>query len=393
MKYFKAGYYSAMAVFLLFGLASGIREFFLLFFVMLFLVLVAFGLTLWTVLSFSYVQELSVNAVVKGDSPELSIGIYNDKPFPFTRMRILVETPSPSETFELNFSLAPSSHIYYTIPLPCPYRGEYSVGMTKIEINDIFGLLTIRFDLRRLSYYRQRVLKIYPKLQQLSHLPAHRTDEKEAVGNIQRVSEEGESFFDTRKHQYGDPLGRVHRIVSVQKRELYVKRYDTPLETTTLIAIDTGSFSHTGENALAYADICCETATAIAHYSLRGGHQVRILDASPKTIPQRGETLTDFPFLYDYLALLPFDREGNIVEKINREIRQLSNLETLYLLTQRQDKEVVELISQLNARGVQVTTFVPLVGKEKPVPQTLQAGKQIYLSSSSEIRKALEGVL
>jgi uncharacterized protein (DUF58 family) len=299
-----------MAALLFAGVLRGRRECFALFFIMLFVTLYTLALNLWTALSFSYIQELEAQSSVKGAATALKIGIFNDKPFPFTLMKIRVETVLSDQNYALTFSLAPQSHIDFTVPVLCPYRGIYEAGMTVLEINDIFGLVKTRLDMRKLSYYRRRELKIYPRLVELPHLAALTADAK-FTGGATRLSEQGDSYSELRKYRPGDPIKRVHAAVSLRRRELFVKTYDTPLETAALIAIDT-SLATDNEPARYLADIACECAAAIIACGLRSGFSVELAGFSRVSASDGGR---GFQALYNALAVMKFGG-GNLAESL-----------------------------------------------------------------------------
>ncbi|MCL2068439.1 MAG: DUF58 domain-containing protein [Oscillospiraceae bacterium] len=363
MKRFRFCYYLSIILLLLAGLGTGRREYYFMLTVMLLVVGYAFLLNIWTIVSFSYIQELNMQSCVKGNSAMLKIGIYNDKPFPFTMMKVIVEMPPPAQRAELSFNLDPNSHIYYDIPIHCAYRGVYDIGMTVLEVNDVFGLLKIRFDLRHLPYYRQRSLVVYPRLLQLAHLPAAMRDAKYSGGGTQQVSEDGESFSDTRQYRFGDPFKRVHRILSARKRQLFVKRYDVPMETAAIIAVDTRDPGLEGELALRYADIACECAAAITHYCLRTGYVVDLVSSDEKDPVAAGRSPRDFSKIYDRLAIMPFNsKDGDICAAVHADMRRHPNLKAVYIITSRPAVQIAEELSMLINAGCAVKCLAPVCG-------------------------------
>jgi uncharacterized protein (DUF58 family) len=333
---------------------TGRRELFLLFFIMMIVLVCALALNLWTIFSFSYVQELTQSAAIKGGTARLKLGIYNDKPFPFTRMRVRVDPVVRSEQFLLDFNLSPKSHIRFDIPLHCAYRGLHEVGMTTLEAGDIFGLLRIPFDMRRLAYYRMRTQKVFPRLVTLPYLSAQTFDAKFSGGGLQRLSEEGETYADLRRYRPGDPLKRVHKSVSARRRELYVKSYDVPMETAVIVAIDTAADLGQGENALYLADLACECAAALVGYSLRMGYMVDMLEANPARPIHQGKGQPDFPRLYVALAVMPFEREGDLPLRLDVESRRSPDLRAVYVLTTGAADRYGGVLSRLAKEGISV---------------------------------------
>ena len=391
MKLFRVLFFAAMAAFFFTARLTGRREFFLLFFILLFVALYALILNVWTVLSFSYVQDLRDQTAVKGSSTRLSLGIYNDKPFPLTMMRVRVETAVPSEQTALRFNLSPRSRISFDIPLHCAYRGLYDVGMTTIEVNDVFGLFNIRYDMRRLPYYRQRVLKIFPRLIALPFLPAQSRDTKFSSGTQGRLADSGESYADLRQHRPGDPLKRVHWKASARKRELLIKSYDLPLETAALIAVDTSAV-YEGEEALRYADLACECAAAVAHHCLKAGYTVSVVDADPKHPPVEGGSQKAFARLYEGLAVLPFGKGGDFAAGLRESARLRPGLRAVYALTSRRDVALDSALAELARSGCAVKCILldPTGEKLRQEASRVPGVTMRFITFGEDIARALE---
>ncbi|MDL2233771.1 DUF58 domain-containing protein [Ruminococcaceae bacterium OttesenSCG-928-L11] len=396
MKSLKLIWYTAMAALLVAGRITGRRELFLLLFFMGFVVLYSLALNAWTILSFSYVQEVSEPATVKGSAARLRLAIYNDKPFPFTLMQLRVETVSAAQPALLSFNLSPNSRISFDIPLHCVYRGVYPVGMTRLEVNDLFGLLRLSFDMRALSYYRQREIRIYPQLPSGGALRAQNTDSKFQGGGLHRLSEEGEAFSDLRRYRPGDPLKRVHRTASVRRRELYVKIYDIPMETSALIVLD-NAIGMDGENALHLADVACECAAAVAHYSLRAGFTVALASSETTRQTVLCRSPREFPRLYDELAAAPFfDSQGRNVMFRDRfshpsplrgrcdlpavltaEARSRQNLKAVTVISTAASPAIRDAISGLLREGCTVKYILPTLSGSAKRPDLLPAAVEV----------------
>jgi len=345
-------WYPAMAALLIAGLLTGRREFFLLLFIMGFVLLFSLALNLWTLLSFSYVQRTERRVCVKGGETSLRVEIYNDKPFPFAFMRVTVAPVARSSRVRLSFSLLPRSHASFTVPLFCPYRGVFGVGMTELEVNDSFGLVRTRFNMLSLPYYRQTEMKVYPRLADISLPSAKRTDAKVFGSTGAHIAKQGESYAGLSKYTPGDPFKRVHRAVSAKRRELYVKTYDAPFETSVLIAMDTAVGGGDEEERLYLADLACECAAAVAHYSLRTGRRVIFGCAALPGAPDVCETERDFLRFYEGLAELRFTEQGDFAEVFQRI--SYSDVEAVYAITARSDAVIREVLSMSGIKNIRL---------------------------------------
>ncbi|MFV0401066.1 MAG: DUF58 domain-containing protein [Oscillospiraceae bacterium] len=386
MKSLRIGYFITMAALFFAARLTARREFYLLLFMMAAVLLCALILNLWTILSFSFVQELSENSAVKGANPTLRVGIYNDKPFPFTMIRIRVEIPIPSEEAELRFNLSVRSRINFEIPLYCAYRGVYEVGMTTVEVGDVFGLLSITYDMRRLPYYRQRVLKVYPRLVSLRFLPSLQRDAKAPGSSAVRLSESGEAYSELREYRPGDSMKRIHWSASARKGELFAKRYELSEESAALVALDTRGGSYEGEELLRYADLACECAAAIAEYGARTGHPVELVvpDRPAPKAPER------FRELYERLATMPFGKDGDLADKIDETAARIPNLRTVYVIASRQEEALDAVLRKLAGEGCAVKClFVGARGEKAFDPSRLPGVRCASLVFGQEVAEVL----
>lgn len=395
MKQLRFCYFALMAILLFTALVTGRREFFLLLFMLFFVAVYALALNLWTFFSFTYVQELSSPSGIKGGLEQLKIRIQNDKPFPFTLMRIQVETASPSEKTALRFNLSPKESIAFEVPLSCAYRGEFSVGMTVMDVTDIFGLFKIRYDLRALPYYRQRRLKIYPRIISLGFLPAGTRDAKLSGSGLGRSSGGGESLYDIREYREGDSLRLIHWTASARAGKLFSKTYEIPSQSTALIAVDNGSNGLDGEPLLQYSDLACECACAIARYCFSKGREVKLVTAGPDKVSPEARRKSGFSEIYESLAVMPFGIEDGLAEKIRAEAKKGSDLCAIYVLTCRQDTELDELLAESVKMGRDVKYLLLNVdgalNRRNTVRQSF--ANCVEISYGDDVAAVLEGLV
>ena len=369
MKSVKACWYSMMAASLLAGLVTGRREFFLLLLIMGFVPVYSLGLNIWAARSFCYLQEVDKQVNVKGDKAYMRITITNDKPFPFPLIRLTMVPVARSQKACERFSLLPGSSVTFTVPLHCPYRGIYGVGISTLEINDSFGLVKTVFKMLELPYYRHIEVKVYPKLVLLGMLPAGSSDSKH-TGNVRMwLSEQGESYAGLRQYRPGDQLKRIHRAVSARRREWYVKTYDHPLETSVLIALDTTVAFESEEEGLYLSDLACECAAAIAQYCLKTGYRVMYRDVSlPFGIVF--ESVHDFPKLYDRLVELRFAADDGGAEGFPQfTAAQLIEAQSVYIISARSIMGIGEALPSYNAARAKIKLIAVVSESSVPGPE------------------------
>jgi len=360
MKRFRVGYYLLMSILLILGLGTGRWELYFMLSVMVLIAVTSLILNLWVYFSFSYQQDLSISRVVKGDTPILKIRIFNKKPFPFIRMCVEVETPKPPNRTRLCFNIDPGSDYTHELELLCEYRGKYMVGMSILETGDVFGILSMRFDLRRLPFYRHEQLTIYPKLIKLTAPSTRMRGMTNYQGmGAQLPSDDGESFYDTRKYHYGDSFKRIHRKISARRRQLFVKRYDMSMAASVIIMVDTCISSFEVEDSLRYSDIACECAAAIAHLCLRNGNMVALATSDEDGQVIESVNTNDFSRLYDYLATMKFKMAGDMVQALRISCKMYPDINTAYAISSRDDESLATVLEELVQSGSNVKLVIP----------------------------------
>lgn len=340
MKLYRFLYRAALICAFLYGLYSGNRFSWVLFLALTLGLLAALGINIWTAWSFSYVQELSSPEGEKGQTVGLHIGIYNDKPFPFTRMKVAVEVPDSSENQALEIDLAPHTDCSFDFQLNLPRRGEFMVGMTRLDLQDVFGLLPMHFDLRRLPYYRQKPLLVLPRVREFA-LPAGGIEQH--TGGQSNPGPGQDEFAWLREWQAGDHLSRVHWAATAKTRTLFTRQYEDPAGGNCLIFMDCRTLPDD------LADRLTEYSATLLCAHLSRGDFVRLLSGNPQTAqPEQAFSLTQLPELRQWLALLKFDQDAGNSEAL-AEVLATQAYSRVYVLGGDHDPDTAQLLDSLEA--------------------------------------------
>ncbi len=392
MKAFRRLFYILMAICWVQGMITGIRAYYLVLLVQIILLLTSVFMNIWTALSFAYLQKTDEKRAVKGDVCNLNIGIYNDKPFPFTTIKVHVQAVSKKDDTDLSFSLMPNSSLDFNLPMSLPYRGEFAVGMTYLEITDIFGLARTRFDMRKLAYYRQKALLVYPRLVILPRLKAAPGDSKHFNSMNLSAAEEGDSFSGARLYRPGDPSKKVHWKLSIRQRRMHSKQFDVPMESRSLIFMHNIS-REPGEPSLLYADTVCECAAAIARHFLAADHSVSLFETGKRQMSVSARSLAGFQPIYDWLAHIPFDGDGGLASTMSAQLRKNEGFQAVYMITCREDEDLSKAAQTALKMGCQVTCILVDSGDESKSFKLPAPVREVKVKSGQDIAAVLGGVL
>ncbi len=371
MKVLRFLFYLLMPVFLIAGLYTGLRMWFIFLIVQILMLLVIAVLNQWTVRTFSYTQTLEEDAAMKGSETALHISIRNEKPLPLSMMEVDVELASPSDKERITFSLLPFEWKDFDFRVAMPYRGVYPVGITTMRITDVFGLLPMRFDMRKLHYYRQPELTVLPRSETPSSVHAEVADEKLFGERYLISSESGSSISGARAYRPGDPLKQIHWKKSAAHGELFVKQYEQPVRENITVLIDNCLHGHSGEDALARADTVCEAAACITLHCLSRNRNASLRAlGDTRGIHETEEvgSTRDFDKMLRWLAMLPFG-EGSFSGELPRET--VSGSSSLILVTDAFDETMESAV--LAAEPFFSAVTLVLVGNEHHDPGLLPA--------------------
>ncbi|MFA5675053.1 MAG: DUF58 domain-containing protein [Christensenellales bacterium] len=384
MKLIKRVFYTIMAACLLTGLYTGLRVYYIVFFTQFFVIITAFSINLWTVRSFKFQQLISSKKCVKGEETILSLELINERPVPLSLLKVHVDVVSLREKVELTFSLAPFSGRKFEIPIALPYRGKFSVGMTTIKITDIFGLVTSRFDMRRLPYYRMAQVIVLPRAKAAGTISADIVDTKLFGDAYFRLAEHGDSVSGARPYNAGDSAKRINWKKSAQQGALFVKQYDFPERERINILVDTSSHGLADEDALIYADTVCECAASISFHSLLRSRAVSIF-ADGGSKPVECETLSGFENARHHLALLPFadHAQEDLLEKAYTNIPPAY---ALFLLTREASPKLINMLESTLFLHKSVTLV--LIGGESALSRI----HTLYVKAGCNVSECLNGI-
>ena len=320
--------------FLIAGWLTGERLCFLIFVTQLLLLLFCAAIILYTIRSFSFLQTISRQEAVKGETVILNLEIHNEMPYPFTMMKVHIQSVSPRDDRVLSFHLAPMDSIRFELPLYCQWTGEVGVGMGIVELEDMFGLVHINFPMKILPYYRPRTLLVLPKADPLTLSAKSQARRLQVSGSLTQRSDSGYDIYDLRGYQPGDTDRQIHWKASAAHHALYTRRYEREARPQCILVMD-DTMKADGEEARMTADLLCCAAATLAQWALSHQSGVRLCAGSPSIPPVEGTMQQDFPVLQRWLALLPFEGNGQTPVRLDSELagRSGEGKPPVYLLT------------------------------------------------------------
>ena len=343
----RVGYALCMAALLAAGLSTGTQLYYLVFFMllaMLALGLISAAWTLWTVrLEFRGVKA----RVKRGDKLMTVFSVRHASLLPVSAIRVELSVPSGYSTAQtVNVTTPPFASRTFRQVLNCPHRGVFDAGVTKISVEDVFGMICLsrRPDVKLVRMeVRPRVTDAQPMLLKNADMgPEFRS----------RASEDTASPSDVRKWQDGDELKKVHWKLSLRKRELMVRTYEESARPDTLIIPDLQRVTTLRDQQLSIEDCVCEAALDAAKAQLKAGYPVRMPLTNAHPVEVAGQFEADFPAFEDAMLKVAFDSPYDYERVLMLMLGRLQRTGGAVLITARLTTRIADMALRMHLSGI-----------------------------------------
>lgn len=246
-----------------------------LFYLSIFIPIIAFLYTLYVYFRFKIYQKMDAYLVVKGDWTVYSFVIANEDYITFRNVK--VNFLSDRSTIEAahqiaEYSLLPSESERLETRIKCNYRGEYYVGVDSIEVTDFLYLFRITYPIS--SKLKVVVLPRVVPLEQLGIAPPQND-----VKNPQRAGNSAAEELDTemRKYSLGDSRKQIHWKASARMQELITRKYQHIPKAEIVLFMDLMMIKEDELKVAIAEDKIIESVLAISNFYAQRGTPSQII--------------------------------------------------------------------------------------------------------------------
>jgi len=317
---------------------------------------------LWTLLDFHYLQDITPKEAPKGKHAVLTIQIHNDKPFLFPYLKVSYRTPESLLTDtkkEGILSVLPFHYGEIREEFPCSLRGIYPIGITGVEVMDLFGLFHFSMDLTRKHYHKMLRLTVLPRVLSLSNLPLPEIRQEGLLSNQLLKTNETAVQSDIRRYAYGDPLKKVHWKISSKMQDLYVMNYEMTTQPHVLLFLEMNlpdRISRLERRQL--EDQMVESTTALAHYLLSKWIPLQFIIYQRSRQELSGRTPQNFPAFYEFLSGIAFQSPFSMSRILQIESSAFHSNESLILVVDQIGYDLFNRLCLLRQSGVRPMVFL-----------------------------------
>jgi hypothetical protein len=366
-----------------------------LFYLTIFIPIVAFLYTLYVYFRFKIYQNMDVYLVVKGDWTVYSFVIANEDYITFRNVKVnfLADKSTIEAAHQIaEYSLLPNESERLETRIKCNYRGEYYVGVDSIEVTDFLYLFHITYPIT--SKLKVIVLPRVVPLEQLGFAPP-----QSDVKNPLRSGNTAEEELDTemRKYYPGDSRKRIHWKASARMRELITRKYQHIPKAEIALFMDLMEIKEDELKVVIAEDKIIESVLAISNfYAERGTASQIIYEMDGKKVADI-RSMEDFNAFYKTCVHIRFNSQlpvsDLLAERLLRGEEGLFCVVATHSLTKELYLVAMQAISSGNHIGI-IFVSDDVSEKTKETKEGMKAsGIPVYqIMSEDEIVDILENV-
>ena len=352
-----------------FSLGNGL---YLYIFILLLLVMAySFVSCLWARKTAYCRQSLSDAAIQRGESANLFLQAGFRCPLPVAPLR--GEYLYNGQAGECLFSPVPFRAHQRRMPLSGRHVGQFDAGLLRLTVRDVFGL----FQMSVRPESAVSLLTVLPRPFDIEKPRFTLGDDGRAA--LSRTQEDYNAPEDVRAYRPGDAMKRIHWKLSSRKRELLVRRFETPAPPDTLILLDCNAprgGESVAEGKESLRDALCETAVAVARLQMEDGSPVRAPLYGQKANEFSSDNAASLSLLQEMLAGQSFGGGEDFARVLQLELRRMRRTGAAIIITTRLDAQIVEGVSRIRRMGpsarLYLVTYTPDAPEYQPFVTRLQ---------------------
>jgi uncharacterized protein (DUF58 family) len=334
------------------ALSTGSPLYYLIALMMGLMLLYASVSAIWTLYTASAKADCPRRVVTRGQEIQLTVLVKHLCPLPVRSLELLLAVPGDQDASgSVEIAPRPFAFVQYEAAFRCPHRGSYQVGVMRLTVTDLFGLVTLS---RKAGGQMARV-EVRPRVS--SEEPMALQSVETGAEHISRMTEDAASPSGVRDWIPGDALKKVHWKLTMRKRELMVRTYEESARPDTLLLVDLTPLGAFRSHAMSTEDAICEAAASAAIAQLKAGYPVRMPLSAKEPQEVSGQTAAEAGRFIDALMRVQFDSPYPYEQLLSMEMRRMSRTGGAVLVTSVLSARIADIATQFRRSGMQVKVY------------------------------------
>ncbi|MCL1816515.1 MAG: DUF58 domain-containing protein [Clostridiales bacterium] len=361
--------------FLMFGLAFGLPEYFIIVAALAILLLIALLQAIKQIPLFKI--TIATTTMLRTVAATAVFDVANPCTWPFFPLRFALflqkEGHEPVELTAMEIMLKPKEKKSFTIEVICPHRGEYTIFLQQYYAEDMFGF----FAFPNPTLSSQSLLSL-PKSDFSIIVDSDNAMFEGEETPLTWQGQQGDLTAESRLFQQGDSMRIINWKKSTSRRELYSRLKEQTTDYSCCLLIDNRPHGE-GEESLDYEDCLCEAALCFLFAELAHNKSIMLRPGGITLHTAQGLNRAA-----ELLAALPFAAETIFGELMS--LLELPQPPTkLYIAMAASPEPLLPLLEQLIHRGSQVTVITPSAYATQVESEIKLAIPLLYIDPPSEV--------
>jgi len=267
--------------------------------------------------------------------------------------------------------LMPKSAIKFTYRCFCPRRGRYEIGPLVVYFFDPLGLFYFKQ-----TYPLYSEAYVYPRIFHIRKFPALNKGISPWLGvETSRVSGDDDEFFGVREYKRGDPLKKIHWMVSARKNQLIVKEFQRQDFFRATIMFNLEKEDNLGEGKESVAEYTIRIVASVAKYLINLGVSIEIISHAGEVVHipfNKGEGHLEE--ILKFLTVAQAESRVTLFELFANFQRNILEDSSLIVVMTDKNKSFLPAMLSLGVRNV---SLVPIILKSSTFVKTRSGHKEV----------------
>jgi uncharacterized protein (DUF58 family) len=306
--------------------------------------LVSIVLALYSATRLRYGQRFDNEHPAKGQTVHYRLALSNEGIFPVSHLHVHFKRIQENMDLVMaGFScfLRPREQVVREFSFHCAYRGIYTVGLERLEVEDALRVLAVRRPVVYQTFY------VYPRILELAHF-ALSTEYIEGTGT--GIAQGGDPdyalFTQLKEYRTGESIRHMHWKKYISTGVPFIKEYDTTAEPDLRLYLDLRRPAKTGLTALDIEDTSVEILVALVKNLLERRIGIQISAPGREVYRFGGSHPSQFERFYRSTMNLIFQDTISPATLYRADTAAASYEGTAVIITHLLDGEVFSLLEE-----------------------------------------------
>lgn len=288
-------------------------------------------------------------------------------------------------------NLLPFEEREFKLAIRFDHIGEYTAGLKRVEVFDLLGFFSYSFE-NTVQY----PVVVSPQIFDISKLSVANETTSDSRRLLVSVINDGMDYAGSREYALGDPMKSIHWKLSARTHSLMTRLYETPINPSLSIIIDSFSPQYDKETMLFNFDAIVEAGFSLSAYARANDIDcdLRFLDRSGHYRCVEAPDASGYPGIVRDIAPISFEEgAGKSIELIEIAARGARTASTVAVCTSALSNELIGELISLQSRGKKPIVLAvlpegldPKTRKEmmKPLNRTRASGISFVVFAHAE---------